>query len=158
MHHRLIAFLLDFTLIGAFAMLVLVRGLLPMLYPAELAEFNLWYAEYAEDLAAGERSISSPDLLTREWSEPVLKMLLFSQNFILFCYWIYFAAAETFFQGKSIGKRAFSLKVMDMRQVRPLELAPAMLRSLVKALCLFAFFPVFILGFLIAWLTPFRFH
>ena len=155
-HHRLISFCLDFTLVGALGLLILIRFILPTYFPAELSEFNAWYAEYTEQLASGERPLTTHELRTQTWSEPVLKMLLFSQNFILFFFWIYFGGAEVFYQGKTIGKRAFRLKVMDMNQVRPLDLFPAMMRSLIKTLCLFAFFPLFLLSYLAAWFTPFR--
>lgn len=154
--HRVIGFALDVTLIGALAMLILTRWILPQTYPAELAEFRAWYAEYTRDLASGEREAVPGDLNADEWSEPVWRMLVFAQNFILVFFWIYFAGAEVFYQGRTVGKRAFRLKVMDFQRVRPLDLMPAMVRSLVKTLCLFTFFPFFLLSYLAAWLLPFR--
>jgi uncharacterized RDD family membrane protein YckC len=152
--HRFIAFSLDTLLVGAFLGLVLFRVVLPEFYPVEFQELKDWYATTSMELASGGTPLQpvSPDSVP----ERVWELLLFIQNFIVFGFWLYFGVCETFFQGKTLGKRVFRLKVISIRNLGPLNLGSAIVRSLMKTLCLFTLFPLLLVNFLSVFFFKYR--
>jgi len=154
--HRFISFLLDFLLLGTLSFLLLFRIILPATHPLELDSFEEWVEEAYEEQSttSGKGQISTPAL--DSLSPEVWKMLVFSQNVMVFLFWIYFAACDTFFQGRTLGKLTFKLKVIHMQTLAPPDLPSAFIRATVKTICLFTLFPVALISFILVFFLNFQ--
>ncbi len=151
---RFIAFSLDVLLVGAFIGLILFRFVLPEFYPSEYQELMQWYQSTSDSIEEGETPLQSME--RESLPEPIWKLMLFIQNFIVMGFWLYFGVCESFFQGKTLGKRVFRLKVVGIRNLGHLNLGPALLRSLLKTLCLFTLFPLFLISFVLVFFVKYR--
>lgn len=137
---RVLAFAMDVILLTAALFLLLFRLFLPAAYPEEWIRFQEWSQRYWAEAARPNHPASLPDITTLD--SPTQNMLISAQNFLLLGFWIYFAAAETFYSGRTLGKRMFRLRVGHIHGGRPLELLPAMSRALLKTFPLFLLFPL----------------
>lgn len=148
---RLIAFLLDAILLGAISVLVVFRLVLPMTHPLELELFFDWMHAYQEAGQLGEERPGLEILPTEVW-----RMLILAQNLIMITFWVYFAAADTFAHGRTLGKRTFRLKVVHRITLGPPDLRSAFIRATIKTLCLFTLFPFALINFVLVFFLKFQ--
>ena len=133
-HIRLVAFLMDFTLL--FFIGALIAFYLPSLLGVE-NEFNqllLRFAELLEEKAPDQREIQS------WWKDFYLFQDKININFYLaLTFVLYFLLGEIFCKGKSIGKATFSLMTVNAVEVSPPSFRQILIRSLLKGLSINVF-------------------
>ncbi len=155
--HRFAAFLFDVILLTAFSLLILTRWLIPQFFPSEFQEFNRWSQTYWEqNLDRQQRGEPVEPVGVEDIDEGIWRMLFFAQNFTVMLFWLYFGAADTFFSGRSLGKRMFRLKVVDFATLGPLGFGPALIRSCIKTLCFFTVFPLLLVIYALVFFNRFR--
>ena len=133
-HIRLVAFLMDFTLLSFIG--ALIAFYLPTLLGVE-NEFNqllLRFAELLEEKAPDQREIQS------WWKDFYLFQDKININFYLaLTFVLYFLLGEIFCKGKSIGKATFSLMTVNAVEVSPPSFRQILIRSLLKGLSINVF-------------------
>ena len=152
--HRFAAFFLDSVLMGAISFFILTRFILPTHFPLELEIFEQWYFEFSEQQRENPNPFATPPL--DELPPEVWSMLLVAQNTFVLLFWIYFAASDTFFQGQTLGKRTFRLKIIHMVSLGSPDLASAFIRASFKTICIFTLFPFALINFLVVFFLKYR--
>lgn len=135
---RGLAFLLDFALVFAIVVFLVVKVALPREHPTAGELWADYQEEVSEWLAASER----PDFSAMPEPSPALEsavILAYEVNF--FAFWIYFAIGEALFGGVTLGKRACRLRAVSTVTLdRPTALF-GMLRGGLKTAALFVYPP-----------------
>lgn len=141
---RLLAFLLDILLIGAFVLMVLNKFIIPSQYAAQMKEFEVLVDEYTTQ----EKTF---DAKAMENLNPQLKeMIQFMQAFTLFSLWAYFTLCEAITGGSSLGKSVFSIRVVNTETFEYPGIFDSFLRAGLKTLAILAMFPVFMISYFMA--------
>lgn len=139
---------------GAVSFFILTRFILPTHFPLELEIFEQWYFDYSEQQKENPKPFASPPF--EKLPPEVWSMLLVAQNTFVFFFWIYFALSDTFFQGRTLGKRTFRLKVVHMISLGAPDLASAFIRASFKTICIFTLFPFALINFLVVFFLKYR--
>lgn len=144
---RFLAFLLDFFLILTFVFMASTHFIIPQFYPNSIEEFK----EIVHKKAASDTSLSENmnDNLTPE----LKSMARTLQVFALISFWFYFAVSEILTKGASLGKRVFSITVINKYTLKPPSWIDSILRSGLKTLACLALFPLLYINFLFAFFT-----
>lgn len=132
---RVIAALLDFTLLGVFAFVLLTRLLWLQEYPHEYAALTNWLEENltaAEDAAQAGQPTPEPTQLPIA-EQQLAEMFAYGFGVLSLATWVYFFSCEWLGRGISLGKSALGLRVISLRHGGPPTLPEVILRSSVKA-------------------------
>jgi len=130
---RIFAFAMDVSLLMVCAFFLLDTLLLPSEFPYELQEMR----QLIQGLSLHEQ-MEIKDSLSPE----VLKMTYFSLNVFTLVFWAYFFFSELFMQGTSLGKKAFSLEILNTRTGTRPSVFEMSLRAITKALAFAFYFPL----------------
>lgn len=140
---RIMAFILDLVLIGSFTLMFLSTFIIPQKYPGTLAELK--------ELSAQDDKFSN-DIVAK--MSPHLKdMLEISQTITILAFWFYFAISEILLKGSSIGKKIFSIRVVNQVTLAPPSAFDSIFRSGLKTFSLLAWFPFFMINFFLIFFT-----
>ncbi len=136
---RMMAFLLDLTLILAIAFFCLNAFILPETFPGVQETLQKQYLEY---INACKLAIAQGQDWPLPKEDPALQEPMnFIAGFIFFSFWVYTILSELFLKGSSLGKRVFKLQVVGMYSFEPLGFFETFLRAAFKGLSLFAYGP-----------------
>ena len=144
---RIIAFLLDLILIGAFILMFITNFVIPVKYGGTVEELNKVSQEYMNT-----SKMTQKELFTK-MSPELKEMIQVSQGYTVFMLWMYFAFSEILMSGGSLGKKVFSLRVVNSRTLEPPRLFDSILRSGLKTLALITWIPIFIVNFFLIFIT-----
>lgn len=137
-YRRALAFALDVILILLLQMLVITRWIQPVFFADETATI---IAELENaDMASIQAIAENPD-----YEEMNAAISLF----MIFSLWAYFFLSERLSRGSSLGKRVFGLYTISLRDAGALSIGQSLLRSGMKAICLFGLFPVLLVNYFI---------
>lgn len=140
---RIMAFLLDLILIFSFTLMFLSLFIIPKTYPGTLTELKELSSLHDQ---------SQSDLIAK--MTPQLKeMLEVGQTIVLLAFWLYFAASEIILNGASLGKRVFSIRVVNEVTLEPPSTFDSIFRSGIKTFSLLTWFPIFIINFFLIFFT-----
>lgn len=138
---RIIAFLLDIILIMVFTFTVLFVFVIPQKYATPMQEFQKIVVSYTQ-----KEKVTEEEIL-KDLTEEMVEMIHFIQIFVISCFWGYFTLIEYFTGGSSLGKKAFSLQVMNANTLKPPSFFDTLLRSGLKTLSIFAYFPYLVINY-----------
>lgn len=147
---RLIAFLLDTLLIGAFVLMVIGTFVIPQYYGAAAAELKEAIFE-----VAGDSSVTQSELLAKV-SPQVLEMIHSCQAFSLFGFWLFYALSEIITGGSSLGKKVLSIRTISLRKMARPSYVESFVRAGLKTMALLAFFPFLLVSFLVIFISKYN--
>ena len=134
---RVLAFLLDFTLLTIVATFIIWKIAMPQQYPAAFNEFNTW----AQDFAFWFNEYGRDDgIEPPKWNNYLTEALVYARNLQILIFWLYFAIGEIFFTGSSLGKCACRLRSINIVMMKAPSMMTGIVRSALKTLVLF--FPI----------------
>jgi uncharacterized RDD family membrane protein YckC len=143
---RILAFGLDFLLLSAVTTLLFGKWLLPMYYSSEWTNFINQMIDYMNN-----SDMKSFGALSDEKLRP---MLVFIQAVSLILWGAYFTLSDIFMLGSSLGKRVFSLQVIQA-DVNELPSAyTSVLRGLFKSIFILAYIPILLADALFMFFNP----
>ncbi len=119
---------------------------MPNKYPKEVQDFNHELQLYTKEISAGNKDYK-PVL-----SDEVQNMVAFIQVFLIGAFSVYFLCNEILFRGGSLGKKVFSIRVIDIRTTEAPTWVWSLMRALIKTFTLASFFPILLV---INYLIPF---
>lgn len=144
---RILAFTLDLVLIGSLVLMLLSTFVIPKKYPAQMKELQGIIQSYTDE-PKETRAIR-----TEEFSSDLTAMIAAMQAFTLLSFWLYFSISEIFSEGASLGKKIFSLQVINLKSAQRPRFFDSLLRGSLKTLSLLAFFPFLIVNYFLFFFT-----
>lgn len=138
---RIVAFLLDILLISVFTFTLLFVFIIPQKYAAPMHDFQKILTRYTQ-----KEHVSQEEML-KNITEEMVEMINFIQIFVIMCFWSYFTLTEYFTGGSSLGKKVFFLRVISVTSLEPPTFFDTLLRSGLKTLSIFAYFPILIINY-----------
>lgn len=145
---RGLAFVMDVTLVLAFGMMLLHVYLLPENHAggyAKLQElFGDYQAEVAEAFEHDQPPPEVPDFL--EYPE-VMEALSYMNAVLMMCLWSYFTFCPVLMRGATLGKRTFSLRVVELAGQGPCPLWKYGFRASLQSIALLVLSPLLWLSF-----------
>lgn len=147
---RSFAFLLDMILIVTFVLMMLKIFIIPQQHPGALDELQHLAKEY------GDTPGMTQTQLMEKLSPELLEMIQTSQAYMLFFLWMYFAISEMITKGSSLGKKVFSMRVVNANTLEPPTFFDSILRSGLKTLSLLSWIPIFIVNCFLIFVTKKR--
>lgn len=140
---RIIAFILDFVLISTFTIMFLTTFVIPLKYPGTISELR----------QLAHQPENSQKQLLEKMSPQLKEMIQGSQTIIIMILWLYFTLNEVLLRGASLGKKVFSIYVVNTTTLAPPSLFDSILRSGLKTFSLLAWFPIFTINFFLIFIT-----
>ncbi|MEO0795787.1 MAG: RDD family protein [Verrucomicrobiota bacterium] len=142
--HRIVAALLDVTVVLLFSGMLLTRVLWPQYYPEVYGAFQEaypsvegWFEELETTARAAQESgepVTFP-LPTGVSQREAQEFFSYAVVITSFLVWLYFFVSELILKGSSLGKSVFGMRVMSLRTGMPPSAFEISLRGTVKAFC-----------------------
>lgn len=143
---RFLAFFMDAILLLLISNFFVLNYAWPAAYPEAYSAYLAWFESLLNGLSTG----SPVEALDPE----IIAAFNYANSIQLVVFWIYFAIGEAFFAGASLGKRMFRLRTVSMINLATPSLFNAIFRAGAKSITVLSFFPLLLVGSLIA----FRFN
>jgi uncharacterized RDD family membrane protein YckC len=140
---RTLACSLDIILAFALIWMLLERFILPLYDASLFLEFKQILYAHQQELSQSAHAFNLRNL--PPFPLTVQKLILYAQGMVLLMLWLYFAGVDIFLQGRSVGKRVFQLKVVNLWTFKEPTLLEYASRSMVKAFCCTVAFPVLLI-------------
>jgi len=152
---RLFAFLLDYLLLSFISFFIITQIILPQNNLLSMDQLVAWLEAYTSWLETEKSAAQSTAGTAGSMPMPSIQVIdtlsLISESFTLI-FFTYFFVGDFALKGSSIGKKIFNIRTLSLIQPIKIPVFHALIRSMVKTMMLFHFFP-FIL--LIAFATKF---
>ena len=130
---RSLAFVLDYIMINVVATFIIWKIAMPQTHPDAFSELNTWIQQVVVWFEKeGFRSETSPP----EWSERLTAAMRYASNLIFIIFWLYFAAGEAFFAGRSLGKSICRLRSISTVTLERPPFVSAIVRGGLKTIAL----------------------
>lgn len=136
---RIIAFLLDFILLTAFASVIIWKFAMPAQYPGAFSELQTWSETLVHSLSATDRTTA---FNVPELSPFLQEALAYGRDIQLMIFWLYFALGEALFKGRTLGKHACKLRSISTVTLAPPTIVVGIVRGGMKTIALFLIFPL----------------
>ncbi|WOO41656.1 RDD family protein [Rubellicoccus peritrichatus] len=158
MGHRSLAFLLDCLLVGALALFLLDKFLIPMYHPTAQEEMRKTFSAYEEAVnEAYEKGAPTPpaaDYITT--SDTIIEAVEFGIYVAMLMFFSYFLIAELSMRGMTLGKKMFRIQTIALGTIHPPGALQASLRAAMKTFFIFGIIPITWLGFIMAFFVSQR--
>lgn len=149
---RVLAVLCDFLLLFLLCSFLIGKIWLPLYFTEAFLQFQSILETYTNQLAHGQIIEFFQQLKN---NEPVLQMFQSIDRWLFFITWGYYSINAGFFQGGTIGKQIFNLRVLKIHHLRPLSLIDGIVRSGLLTFFLFTAFPILLtFSFFFLCITP----
>lgn len=123
---RMLAMLCDLVLLFFLSAFIISKLWMPLYHAKEMMQFQILFEAYTPQLLQGQ----SNGLLAELKNNPELLRMFQSLDWVLF--WIalgYYAVNGCFFQGGTLGKQIFNLRVLKLPQLKSLSFLENVFRS-----------------------------
>ena len=155
---RLVAFLLDYLLLSFISFFIITQIILPQNSLLSMDQLIAWleaYTSWLETEKSAAQSTAVPMAIPMPMPMPSIQvrdtLSLISESFTLI-FFTYFFIGDFALKGSSIGKKIFNIRTLSLIQPIKIPVFHALIRSMVKTMMLFHFFPIILL---IAFATKF---
>ncbi len=138
---RVLAVLCDALLILLLCSFVIGKIWLPLYFTEALLQFQSILETYAHQLNHGQIIEFFQQFKN---NEPVLQMFQSIDRWLFLITWAYYSINAGFFQGGTIGKQIFNLRVLKIHHLQPLTLIDSILRAGLLTFFFFTAFPLLI--------------
>ena len=151
---RIMAFIMDVSLVTLFTLFILVRVLLPEQYSDAIIAFNQAvevYSAQVEQAAQEDKASPAPPEISKD--ERIVEMFAYSQGLMILTLWLYFAASEIFLGSSTLGKKTFGLITLStLKNESKPRLSQNIVRSGLKSISIYSH-PVFLINYIVAFFT-----
>lgn len=130
---RSLAFILDYILINILATFIIWKIAMPQAHPDAFSELNAWVEQ---TIVWFEENGLSSETPMPKWSERLEEAMSYVSNLIFLTFWLYFAAGEALFGGRSFGKSICRLRSISTVTMEKPPFMSAIVRGGLKTIAL----------------------
>ena len=130
---RSLAFVLDYVMINIVATFIILKIVIPQTHPDAFNEWNEWAQQVV--VWFEEEGFRSETPLP-EWNERLTAAMKYASNLIFVIFWMYFAAGEALFAGRSFGRAICRLRSISTVTLERPPFMSAIVRGGLKTIAL----------------------